>query len=122
MNALSWVISAAFIVLFGYFVVRIGSAIGGNLARGFFLRRQFQERLAALPLQRALEYAGMDTTLYLHDKPMHEIENELRNCEGCQVTAACDAALLTARPLESFDFCPNYERLFKAKSVSLRND
>lgn len=115
METLSLVIALLFAVLFGYFVARMAWAIGRNLLHGRGFRRQLHERLTGIPLSRVLAHAGSDAVLYLHDRPMHDIERELRNCEACRVTSRCRHALQEGLPAERFEFCPNYAALFEPK-------
>lgn len=116
METISLIVAWFFIVLIGYFALRMVWCIGQNLYEGLVLRRKLRERLSGMRLEQALERAGSDPTLYLHDKQMHEIEQQMRNCENCQVTETCDGALKANTPAERFNFCPNYVDLFKPNS------
>ncbi|MFN2308599.1 MAG: hypothetical protein ABR553_02530 [Gammaproteobacteria bacterium] len=113
---MSLIISLLFVVLFGYFLIRMSWSIGHNLVQGMRLRRQLHQRLQALPLETALGRAGADPRLYLHGRPIHEIEREMHNCETCQAARQCQAALAAGVPTEQFTFCPNYVALFKPKA------
>lgn len=113
MEILSLIISLLFAVLFGYFLVRMMWCIGDNLIRGRRLRRQLRGQLMGMPLERALEHAGADPDLYLHERQMHQIDREIRNCANCTATQECQGALDANLPIEKFGFCPNYEALFK---------
>ena len=105
-------------VLVGYFALRMLWCIGQNLYTGLILRRKLRERLSGMPLEQALVRSGSDPTLYLHDKQLHEIEQQMRSCENCKVTETCDTALKTDTPTERFNFCPNYVDLFKPNTGS----
>ena len=124
METISLIVAWLFIVLLGYFTLRMIWTIGQNLYAGFVVRRKLRERLSGMRLEQALERAGADPTLYLHEKPMHEIEQQMRNCAHCQVTETCDSALKTDVPTERFDFCPNYVDLFKpnTRTASVQKD
>jgi len=113
MKTLSLVVALSFAALFGYFVARMAWAIGRNLLHGLTFRRQLHERLNGMPLSRVLARAGSDAVLYLHDRHVHDIERELRNCESCRATSQCRHALQDGTPAERFEFCPNYAALFK---------
>ena len=113
METLSLVISLLFVVLFGYFLLRMVWSIGANLIHGRQLRRRLRGQLMGMPLERALEHAGADPDMYLHERQMHQIDREIRNCAGCTATQECQSALDVGTPIEKFEFCPNYEALFK---------
>jgi hypothetical protein len=113
METLSLAISLLFVVVFGYFLLRMVWSIGTNLAHGRRLRRQLRGQLMGMPLERVLEHAGADPDLYLHERQMHEINRELRNCANCTALQECQVALDANVPIEKFEFCPNYEALFK---------
>lgn len=117
MEKISLVIIAAFVLLIAYFGGRMVWVIGRNLVQGMLLRRRLRQRLAGMPLERALERSGAEPDLYLHERQLHEIERELRHCEGCKVTTECGAAMDNDTPTEKFDFCPNYDALFKPKKT-----
>lgn len=117
MDKISLVIIAVFALLITYFSLRLIWVIGRNLMEGMLLRRRMRQRLAEMPLGQALERSGADPTLYLHERQLHEVEREMRNCEGCKATAECGSAMENGTPTEKFDFCPNYEALFKPKKV-----
>lgn len=116
METLSLVISLLFVVLFGYFLVRMVWSIGVNLVHGRRLRRKLRQQLMGMPLEQALERAGADPDLYLHERQLHEIDREMRNCAGCSTTRECQTALDTGVPAEKFEFCPNYDALFKPQA------
>jgi hypothetical protein len=116
MEIISLIISLLFVVLFGYFLARMVWSIGRNLWQGLLLRRQLRERLAGIPLERALDRSGRDAAAYLHTRQIHEIEREMRNCESCSASHDCHTALAADVPTEKFDFCPNYDALFKPKA------
>ena len=116
MEIISLIISLLFVVLFGYFLARMVWSIGRNLMQGLLMRRQLRKRLMGMPLEQALERAGSDPVLYLHDRQIHEIEREMRNCEDCSASHECHAALAADVPTEKFEFCPNYDALFRPKS------
>ncbi|MDV3237415.1 MAG: hypothetical protein LOY58_01010 [Gammaproteobacteria bacterium] len=115
METLSLVIALLFAVLFGYFVARMAWVIGRNLLQGLVFRRQLHRRLTGMPLGQVLAHAGSDAVLYLHDRQVHDIERELRNCEACRATRECRNALQEGLPADRFEFCPNYAALFKAQ-------
>lgn len=115
METLSLVISLLFVVLFGYFLLRMVWSIGSNLVHGRKLRRQLRGQLMGMPLERVLEHAGADPDLYLHARQMHDIDREMRNCANCTATQECQGALDANASIETFGFCPNYEALFKPK-------
>lgn len=117
MDILSLVIISLFGLLIAYFSFKLVWVIGRNLVQGMLLRRRMRQRLAGMPLEQALERSGADPTLYLHDRQLHEVEREMRNCEGCKATTECNSAMENDTPTEKFDFCPNYDALFKPKKV-----
>ncbi len=115
MSNISLIVTLLFGALFAYFIARMVWAIGRNLVQGMLMRRQLRQRLAGMPLGQALERSGADPASYLHDRQIHDIEVQLRNCEGCQELDQCGDALATDKPTEQFKFCPNYDALFKPK-------
>ena len=115
MSTISLVVTLLFGALFAYFIARMVWVIGRNLVQGMLVRRQLRQRLATMPLEQALERSGADPTTYLHDRQIHDIEVQMRNCESCQALDKCSDALATDKPAEQFDFCPNYDALFKPK-------
>ena len=117
MDKLSLVIISLFGLLIAYFSFKLVWVIGGNLVQGMLLRRRMRQRLAEMPLGQALERSGADPTLYLHDRQLHEVEREMRDCEGCKSTTECSSAMENDTPTEKFDFCPNYDTLFKPKKI-----
>lgn len=117
MEKISLVVIALFALLIAYFSFRVVWVIGRNLVQGMLLRRRMRQRLAGMPLEQALERSGADPTQYLHDRQLHEIESEMRNCEGCKATTECNSAMEDDTPTEKFDFCPNYDALFKPKKM-----
>ncbi len=116
-DKISFAVVVLFTLLLAYFSIRMVWVIGRNLVQGRLLRRRLRQRLAGMPLEQALERSGADPTVYLHDRQLHEIEREMRNCEGCKVTAECSGAMGKDTPTEKFDFCPNYDALFKPKKI-----
>lgn len=116
MEILSLIISLLFVALFGYFLARMVWSIGRNLTQGLLVRRQLRRRLMGMPLEQALERSGSDPVLYLHNRQIHDVEREMRNCEGCRATQECQTALASDVPTEKFEFCPNYDALFKPSS------
>jgi hypothetical protein len=116
MEILSLIISLLFVLLFGYFLAKMAWSIGRNLVQGLLMRRQLRKRLIGMPLEQALERSGADPDLYLHGRQIHEVEREMRNCEGCRATSECQTALQSDVPTEKFEFCPNYDALFRPKA------
>jgi hypothetical protein len=112
-NTISLIVSLAFVALFTYFMARMVWSIGRNLIHGRLFRRRLRERLAGMPLERALERSGTDADEYLHARQIHTIAKEMNNCASCQVTSTCKEALDDGTPTEKFDFCPNHQALFK---------
>lgn len=120
MENVSLVISFAFVILFGYFLARMSWSIGANLVQGRQLRRGLRNRLMALPLEQALERAGVDPDLYLHERPLHEVDRHLRNCGSCGAARECQSALATATPIDEFMFCPNYATLLRSSDKAVQ--
>jgi hypothetical protein len=116
MEKVSLLVMLVFAGMLAWFGARLIWSIGRNLASGLLLRRRLGQRLAGMPLAQALERSGADPTLYLHDRQLHDIERDMRRCEGCQATEECSTALDAGLPTEKFEFCPNYDALFKPGS------
>jgi len=85
--------------------------IAANLSQGQQVRRDLGERLGRLPLVRVLRLRGADPTGYLHQRPVHEIERQLRVCAGCSAVHRCERALRQGAAADEFRFCPNYRAL-----------
>lgn len=112
METISFLVILAFAGLLAWFLVRLVWSIGRNLSNGLLLRRRLAQRLAAMPLAQALQRAGKDAALYLHGRQLHDIEREMRRCEGCRATEECKTGLDAGLSIEKFEFCPNYDALF----------
>lgn len=109
------------IVLAGVVAV-MGAAIIGliarNLRQGEAFRQELAARLSRLRLQGALRIFGIDPARYLHTQAVADIEQHMQACAGCKETDRCDSTLYGGRPLEEFDFCPNYPALQGVKKMT----
>lgn len=99
-----------------YLAIRLAWVIVRNLIQGTWLRRRLRRELAELPMNRALERAGIDAVGYLHNERIVDIDHHLRNCETCQDTEKCEQKLDAGKSPEEFDFCPNRDDLFQPRS------
>jgi hypothetical protein len=99
-----------------YLAIRMVWVIVRNLIQGTWLRRRLGRELADLPMNRALERAGIDAVKYLHKERIVDINHHLRNCEACPDTQLCEEELDAGKSPEEFDFCPNRDDLFQPKS------
>lgn len=108
-----------FIVLFLTGIgILLAGVINENFKTGQRLREALAERVKLLRLVRMLKKRGIDVTTFLHEAPVHEIEANLRTCEGCDKITECDNAL--SQPVHSkvnLGFCPNDRTLAKLQTV-----
>ncbi|MEN8176199.1 MAG: DUF6455 family protein [Pseudomonadota bacterium] len=101
-----------FIALLGIITLAIAVMVPYSIQRNYRHGLGFRERLLAraekLRISRMLKALGVDTDACLHQAPVVEIEQNLRNCEGCQDTEICDDALQSANlEIREVSFCPN---------------
>ena len=111
-----------FCIFIALFLTGIGVLLAGvineNFKTGQRLREALAERVKLLRLVRMLKKRGVDVTSFLHEAPIHEIEANLRACEGCNKITECDNALSTPVHSEvNLEFCPNDRTLAKLKTV-----
>ncbi|MBI4005165.1 MAG: hypothetical protein HY356_00740 [Gammaproteobacteria bacterium] len=95
--------------------IRLVSVINGNFRTGQRLRETLADRIKLIRLGRMIKMHGIDIKTYLHKAPVHEIESNIRDCEGCNRITDCDGALGGIEPMQArnLSFCPNDEFLQK---------
>lgn len=95
--------------------VKLAGVINENFKTGQRLREALAERVKLLRLARMLKKRGLDVTAYLHEAPIHEIEANLRTCEGCDKSTECDNVLANPSTNRDLSFCPNDSALNQIK-------
>jgi hypothetical protein len=100
-------------------IVAIFIAIIGNLRGGMAYRKALAERLEALRLKKALGRFGVDSAVFLHTRPVNEIEDQMRACSGCGELTRCDDTLDEKTPAQDFSFCPNFDSLSELKDSTV---
>ena len=85
-NLILVLIGFAFVALMaGFFLV-----IANNMRQGRVFRGKVANHVESLRMGRMLAALGIDTSSYLHDVPVHQVNANLKNCESCTSTDACD--------------------------------
>jgi Family of unknown function (DUF6455) len=107
MNFLSLAVIAALGALAVYLAARMTFAIFGNFHTGRQFRRALVERAQRLRLMRMLQRRGIDPQEYLHHDSIINIEKQLRACEACDTTKACDSAIASRSGDVELSFCAN---------------
>lgn len=123
MNILSILVVTALAVVAVYLAVRMSTAIVGNFHDGRAFRRALTERATRLRLVPMLARRGIDPQSYLHQDSIVNIERQLRACENCEATTACDTAVANGSEGQDFGFCANdstFER-YKKRVVPISN-
>lgn len=92
-----------------YTGVTLIAVIRGNFGVGQHLRRTLDERIKLLRLVRLLKKRQIDKTSYLTETPLHDLVNQVRQCESCVNTDECDRYLAGKKMNHNgdIDFCPN---------------
>jgi len=84
-------------------------ALINNYREGQSVRKQLNGRVSQLRYGKILTLFGVNRNVYLHTVPLTRIEAEMRSCQACNWTNACDKALQHPEYVndEILRFCPN---------------
>jgi hypothetical protein len=107
MNIISLVVITLLCALAVYLAARMTVAILGNFHTGRQFRKGLVERAQRLRLTRMLQRRGIDPQEYLHHDSVVSIEKQLRACEACDATRACDVAIASRTGETDMGFCAN---------------
>lgn len=109
MNPLTLAAIGLIAVILAVTAVRMLLAIGTNFAAGRAVRAGLRHRVTRLRLGRMLARRGIDVNTYLHEMPMTDLEGQIRACENCEQTTACNHTLAKGGRDAPSDlgFCPN---------------
>ena len=104
----------AFIALMaGFFLL-----IAQNMRQGRVFRRNVAQHIETLRMGKMLGALGIDTSAYLHDLPMHQVNAEVKLCQSCENTGTCDDKLQNdSLTPDDVDFCPNQQSLASYKQA-----
>lgn len=95
------------VLLFGF--------ITANFRGGHSVRESLSRRIGSLRLKKMLKQQGINFSDYLHKLMVHDMEKQIRACEGCNKTEDCDVALKENRNTKDLRFCPNHESISQIK-------
>jgi hypothetical protein len=107
MNIVSLIVVSILCAFAVYLAARMSFAILGNFHTGRQFRRGLVERAQRLRLTRMLQRRGIDPQEYLHHDSVVSIEKQLRACEACDATGACDTAIASRSNEGDMGFCAN---------------
>lgn len=100
-----------FILGFSMFAtgVMLVYALINNYYEGQSVRKQLNGRVSQLRYGKILALFSVNKNIYLHTVPLTRIEAEMRTCQACDWTDACDKALQHPEYVndEVLRFCPN---------------
>lgn len=101
-------ISGLSLVALAYFFL----AIYNNFKAGQSYRQELAKRIEKLRLNKMLEKKQIKLNRYIHELPVHQIENQIRNCETCIEAIFCDQIFSHDNVLTTnHSFCPNIKTL-----------
>lgn len=111
------VISLMGVCTVAYFLM----AIFNNFMAGQSFRQELAKRIEKLRLSKMLEKKQINLTRYLHELPVHQIENQIRNCGACKEAIFCDQILSPDNVLTTnYSFCPNIQILNSLNRTNLQ--
>ena len=91
--------------------ILLAAYIFANFRTGQSVREVLSKRIGALRLKKMLKLQGINFSDFLYGQLVHDIEKQVRACEGCNKTAECDQALKQHEKNANLQFCPNYESI-----------
>ena len=112
MNQYTIIIIGLFASLSLVAVAYFFTAIYKNFKAGQLFRKELANRIERLRLNKMLEKKQIKLNRYIHELPVHQIENQIRNCETCIEGIFCDQILSHDNVLiTNYSFCPNIKTL-----------
>ena len=110
------VLSAIFVAVFAIIIVALAVLftllIRKNITQGRVVRKQLAKRVVPLRMNKMLAALGIDFDKYLHQVPLHRINESMDKCETCDTVEQCDQSLQKPEiSTDNIDFCPNQECL-----------
>ena len=118
MTALSLIVITVFVLAIGTVAIAFLLLINKNLQQGQTIRQRLAERVHGLRMAKMLSKLGIDFDQYLHQVPLHKINESMDKCDDCQTVGLCDEALKQPeiKP-ENIDFCPNQSCLTRVSEL-----
>ena len=88
-----------------------------NFQHGLRLKQSLEVRINRLPLSDLLKKLGINKKQYLHHHVIHEIDEQIRNCENCIQKTECVSNLnsRSGKIEKLLSFCPNKLNFFEYK-------
>lgn len=119
MNTFSILVLVLIALLLCYTAIRLFSGVLADFKRGQNVRQAILDRMHLLPISKLLKKTDININEYVSNKPVHELDTELRNCESCAQNEACvdglnKAGTDTEAILES---CPNSTSFEEYKEI-----
>ena len=118
MNLLAMISLALILILIIGVATGLVVAMYRNYATGKQFRKTRQQRVKQIRLSRMLVQRRVDEKEYVSCLPIHELEQEIRNCETCTQLQQCDSVLKASKHQHShhnaeqmYTFCPNDKRI-----------
>jgi len=116
MNPVAIILLSLVFVLMGFIAFGLVFAMNANYATGKQFREILEQRVRRLRFSKMLGKRGLDAKQYVSHLSVHELENEIRNCEGCKQVKICDETLKSPFKAEEkqeidYPFCPNNHRI-----------
>ncbi|MCW8963428.1 MAG: DUF6455 family protein [Gammaproteobacteria bacterium] len=103
---------AIYSILFVAMVVIILTTIIFNIKAGVKYRKNIARQLDQLRMSKMLRALGIDTTQYLHQERISEINMQMNRCNECQNTDQCDEDMATGNiDPGNISYCNNEESL-----------
>jgi len=108
MAVLSFIVITVFLVALITIGVMFTLLINKNLVQGQSIRQKLAQRVNGLRMSKMLSKLGIDFDQYLHQAPLHKINESMNKCDDCKTIGQCDEVLKQPeiKPQE-IDFCPN---------------
>jgi uncharacterized protein DUF6455 len=120
MNILPIIIIVSILLAFAILLIRLTLTISGNIKTGKRFREKLLDRLNQLPIKKMIGRRDIDVDKYLHNVPMTDIENQLRNCDKCAVKEECEETLEKEETSKiNYSFCPNDEGFKEIKYMKI---
>ncbi len=93
------------------FTILLAVAIGRNVKTGNRYRAELARRIEQLRLSGMFKALGIDVDQLLHQRPIAEIDAQLRRCAECTKKTSCDEDLAGGETPTPENYCPNYPHL-----------
>ena len=112
MNYIAFVFLGLIFAILIYISIRLMTEIRSDYRGAKQLREHLAYRIRSLRMLPMLGKHGIDMEHYLHNFTISDIERHIRQCESCDRTDDCDAALSSPASGE-LPFCANDESFRK---------